>query len=379
MPMPRRRRRWIVLLAVLALVLVAIWWIDRQLEPQRLTALVLRQAGSALGLDLRIDGEPQYALRPEPRLVLPHLSVRRPGELPLLLRARRVDVSLPWSTLLGTDAPATITRLELDDPELDLVLLRSWLDTRPATDGELPTLAAGLLIRGGRVRDRDWSLDGLQLQLPRLAAGEPLQLDTEGRLQYGAHDLAFGGRLRLARLAPQTGFDALLRGRWRVDTLDLPYELQASGDYAALAAGHHLRAEQLRLRSEDPLPDFDGRIDLRIEDSLAVALQGDIPAWRDRWPALPPPLSKSAEPLRISLQYQGSPDLSDPLQGEFSRGDTRGSTRLRWPELQAWLQRDNAAALLPPLQLDLVTPRIEIDGASLEGVRIRIGEAEPAQ
>ncbi|MBW8367168.1 MAG: hypothetical protein K0M70_04835, partial [Arenimonas sp.] len=99
---PAQRRRWPWMLAVFALLLVAgAWWVNRQLEPNRLTATVLGRLGTSLGLELSIDGTPEYALRPEPRLVLPNLVVRQPGGAAPRQHAPRPQVSVPGATLTG--------------------------------------------------------------------------------------------------------------------------------------------------------------------------------------------------------------------------------------------------------------------------------------
>ena len=68
MPLSPRARRWSKVAAVVAVVaLLLAWLVNRQLEPERLTRTVLDRAGAQLQLDLRFDGRPEYALRPEPR------------------------------------------------------------------------------------------------------------------------------------------------------------------------------------------------------------------------------------------------------------------------------------------------------------------------
>ena len=67
------RRKWIVL-GVLALLAAFGWWfVDRQLEPARLTATVLKRLGDSLALDITFSGTPEYAFKPEPRLQVPDL------------------------------------------------------------------------------------------------------------------------------------------------------------------------------------------------------------------------------------------------------------------------------------------------------------------
>ena len=115
MALGQRGRRWLRLLLVAGVLLaIGAWWIDRQLEPQRLTATVLKKAGEALKLDLRYTGDADYALKPEPRLLIPNLEVRDPRDQSLILSARRAEVSLPWDTLTGGEP--VITRIELDAP-----------------------------------------------------------------------------------------------------------------------------------------------------------------------------------------------------------------------------------------------------------------------
>src|SRR5690606_41897955 len=95
-----RKRRWPWILGVLAgLALLAGWWLDRQLEPARLASTVLSRLGAATGLELSFEGEPDYALRPEPRLLLPGFQARVPGAAAPMFKAARVEVSLPWDTI----------------------------------------------------------------------------------------------------------------------------------------------------------------------------------------------------------------------------------------------------------------------------------------
>lgn len=379
MPMPRLRRRWIVLLALLGFALVAAWWINRQLEPQRLTALLLREAGQALDLELSIEGEPQYALRPEPRLVLPNLTVRRLGELPPLLRARRIDVSLPWATLLDTDAPLAITRVELDTPQLDLVLLRSWLESRPAGDSRLPTLSAGLAIRDGSIRDTDWSARAITLSLPRFVQGEPLHVELDAEAAYAGQRLQFALTLDAGQVAETTPVIATLMGQWHVDGRELPLELEVAGEFRYSPDAYALDASTLHLRSADPLPDYAGSASIELGEALSLTLDGEVAQWRESWPALPAPLSESDAALAITATYRGGLDLSGDIEADIRREDTRARANLRWPELQQWLQAGPTNALLPPLRAELETPRIELDGATLEGVRVRIDETETVE
>ena len=147
---PRTRRGWMIL-GILALTFAfAAWWVNRQLEPRRLTTIVLGQLGSSLKLDLRFDGLPDYALRPEPRLLIPNLVASDPSNGQVILRTERLEVSLPWATITG--GYPVITRIELRKPQLDLPALQQWLASLPKTPFKLPTLTKGLSIEQGHVQ-----------------------------------------------------------------------------------------------------------------------------------------------------------------------------------------------------------------------------------
>jgi len=100
-----RARRWFI--AVMALILVAAllaYWGSR---PQRVAGLVMSQLGPALGLEITATGVSEYALRGGPRLVLRNVVARTPGATRDVLRANRIDVAVPWSTVRSRLACAT--------------------------------------------------------------------------------------------------------------------------------------------------------------------------------------------------------------------------------------------------------------------------------
>ena len=374
---PARKRRWPKVLAALAvLLLIGVWWVDRQLEPERLTALVLDKAGAALGLELAIDGTPDYALRPEPRLVLPRLRVRQPGAATSLLEAVRAEVSLPWSTLTG-DGALVITRVELERPVLDLAALSAWLATRPPSDEpfELPTFTRGLQVTDGSVLGDGWALDMLGLDLPELVPGEPATLQLSGRFERQTTFVLFEGPLQLSHAGLASGFDTTLEGRLRDGELDVPVKLAANGRFDASGDTTDLQLAKLALRSQAPLPDLDLDGEVAFGGQLHLDLQGQLPTWPSDWPALPPPLSESDSPLAFTLDYDGPADLAAPGRLGLVRDDTRAEATLALPELLAWMD-DPQAAVLPPLQATLSTPGIVVSGVTLEGVRVRITDDE---
>lgn len=372
---PARKRRWPKLLAAFAvLLLIGAWWVNRQLEPNRLTALVLERAGTALGLELTIDGTPDYALRPEPRLVLPKLSVRQPGATTPMLHAERAEVSLPWSTLTGGGS-LVITRVELERPVLDLAALSAWQATRPEAPFELPTFTKGLRVVDGTVLGEGWALDLLGLELPTLRPGEPAELTLSGQLERQTTFVLFEGRLGLATAGMASDFDTALEGRLRDGELDVPVTLDGTGRFDASGDTTVLDLKSLQLISESPLPDLEASGSARFGDATELKLQGSLQDWPADWPALPSPLAESIAPIAFTADYAGAADFSAPLSLQLVREETRAEAVLAVPEVMAWLD-SNASSPLPPLRATVETPSVVISGVTLEGVRVSIGEDE---
>ena len=124
-----RRRRWLLACAAIALLLAIVaWWGTR---PQRVAGLVMSQLGSILGLEISASGVSEYTLAGGPKLVLRDMEARAPGAPRPVLRASRVLVSVPWSTVRSRGADLTIKRIELDAPVLDVPMLQAWLASRP--------------------------------------------------------------------------------------------------------------------------------------------------------------------------------------------------------------------------------------------------------
>lgn len=373
-----RTRRWPWILAALA-VLLALggWWINRQLEPQRLTALVLARAGAALGLELTIDGMPEYALRPEPRLVLPRLVVRQPGAATPVLTAARAEVSLPWDTILGGES-LVITRVGLERPVLDLAALAAWQATRPAAPFELPTLTRGLSVREGRVVGADWTLEALALDLPELRPGQAANASLAGTYRNGTTTLSFDGKLSAATAGLASPLQLQAKGRLRKGDIDAPWSLDFKGAYDARGEHPSVDIAALALDSESPLPDMTAAGRVVFGEPTTIALKGELPSWPGTWPVLPAPLPDATAPLAYALAYQGAADFSAPLHLEVVREQTRVDSHFVLPELLAWLDAD-AANPLPPLLGTVETPSLVIGGATLDGVKVQFeDDAAPA-
>ncbi|MFT3805414.1 hypothetical protein [Arenimonas sp.] len=371
----RGRRRLIVLSMLALLLLVGWWWVDRQLEPHRLASTVLSQLGESLQLELTFEGEPEYALRPEPRLLLPNLRVRDPANGRVFLTAKRAEVSLPWSTITG-DGALVITRVELDQPALDVPGLMQWNARRPPAPFELPTLTKGIEVHDGTVRGDGYSLTSLELVLPRLQSGLPAAVTASAHVVASdvAADLQLNATVAKAGLVSPVELQA--RGTLDRKPKALPFELRIRGRYRADTPAFELDAPEFFLSGESPLPKLDGKARFVTGDKLTLSFDGRLKEWAAAWPALPAPLNEDAKDFSLRLVYTGKPDLSDPLSLKLEKKDTKLDANLRVAQMQAWATHENASPL-PPLNARLTTPELDLDGIVLEGVEVEIRDVAP--
>ncbi len=377
MALGSRGRRWLRILAVLTVLLaLGAWWVDRQLEPHRLTSTVLAKAGAALQLDLSYSGEPDYALRPEPRLVVPNLSVRDPRDGKLLLSAKRAEISLPWDTLTGGEP--VITRVELDTPLLDLPALRRWLATRPPSPFQLPTLTKGLAVAHGTVRDASFSVANLTLDVPHLKTGDKATATVGGKITSGKTVVDFHADLAAATPGLASSFSLVGSGALHQGDKPLPFKLELHGQYRsddqdALA----ITAPTFIFSGASPLPELDGNASFALGEQLHFGFDGRLERWPSDWPALPQPFAQDTSALPITLSYLGDVALNDVMSLTLHRGETSLAANLRLPQLQSWLAATHVSPL-PPLNATLKTPVVEFDGIKLEGVEMEIHDDAPA-
>ena len=402
-----RAKRWFVAsaAAVLLLALVAYWGT----RPSRVASFVVSQLGAELGLEISANGASEYRLRGGPRLVLRDVVARQPGAKDALLRAKRIDVALPWSTVQSGGKPLAISHVELDAPVLDLDALQRWLASRPESEQAMPTLSDGLRVRDGRVLGAGWSVDAVSLDVPRVmpdrvvdvrVAGRfvdaPMRvpfdlvaqlskpangaaLTARGTVDVEQPDWRLASRVRLSgplaigddiRIAP---LRMSMASRFAQKDLDLPFAFAVNGPLRIAGATIALSPAGVALRGDGLVPDLEGRAALAYTDKASLHLAGKLATWPDTWPALPPPIGQSSSPLPFVLDYAGPLDFSDVAHLQATRDDTHFDGRFRLPDILAWIDAKDGAPL-PPLAGRITTPQLEVAGAVLEGVDVRLEE-----
>lgn len=407
-----RLRRGLALaagIAVIVLLLVALA-AAILMQPRQLARIALGSVGDALGLGIGFEGEARYRLRGTPLLEVRDVVVRAPGAGAPLLRADRVLVSLPWSTLRDRAAPLVLERIELDAPVLDLALLQAWLASRPPGEGRVPTLTGGVGVRDGRLLGDGWALQGLQLDLPSLAEGQPLAAQARGVLELAA-PTRIHFDLDLAATQPADGAGASARGRVRIEganwqlpatvtasgpshfgggtlrvtplRLGMSAEYRGEGEPLRFTLGAHgplrlrdgtwtLVPASLALRGDGMVPDVDATGRAAFGRALLLELVGTLREWPAAWPALPAPLDTSASPIAVALAYAGARDLSGPVGLHLRRADAEARAGVRIAEVLEWMDAAASGSPLPPVAARASAPRIEIAGAVLDGVEIEI-------
>jgi hypothetical protein len=400
-----RARRWLVAsAAMLALLAIVAYWATR---PQRVSALVMSQLGSALGLEITAEGASQYSLRGGPRLVLRNVVARAPGAARPLLRADRGDVSVPWSTVRSRGAQLDIQRVELDAPVLDLPMLQSWLASRPESEQQTPTLSDGLRVRDGRLLGEGWSLDALRLDVPRVLPDKPVDARVAGRYVAAGTRVPFAMSLAMTKPANDAGIAVRGTATFEQDDMRIPATIRASGplhveDGVHIAplrtsiAAHYIQGKTdlpfafalngplhvangavalspagFAVRGKDVVPHLDAQAAFAYTDKAAVHLDGVLATWPEAWPALPPPIGASTSPLPVVLDYAGPFDFSSVARLQLTRDDTHFDGRFKLPDVLAWVDAPNESPI-PPLSGRITTPTLNVAGAILEGVDVRL-------
>src|SRR5690606_28692008 len=126
-------------------------------------------------------------------------------------------------------------------------------------------------------------------------------------------------------------------GRFISGETTVPFALGLHGPLRSHDGAWTLVPASLALRGEGVVPQFDARGKFAIGKRLLLDLDGQIAHWPAAWPALPPPLDASREPLALSLEYLGAMDFAAPLALRAERGDgLRFDGSLRLPALLDW-------------------------------------------
>ena len=412
----RNRRGRLARFATIALIVLLLLGVfgNYLLQPRRASAFLLDRVGTSLGLRITASGVASYRLRGTPQLVLRDVVAQRPGDATALLRAERVFVSVPWSTLRARGDDLTAQRIELDAPILDIPALQRWQTTRPPGESRIPTLVDGLRITRGRIDNGNWSIDGIDVDLPSLAPGQPLRAHLQGRYVDSPTELPFDLDVALTKPADGAGLAAIgkvtlegdgwklpaqvylvgplhlgvgdislrpakvgLSARYVSANSNLPFVLGAAGPLRFSDGVWALVPADLILHGSGVIPDASARGAVALGRRLVLRINGDIATWPDAWPALPPPLSGSTSPMPFKLDYVGKLNFSDVVSLVLRRDDTTFDARFNLPVVQDWVESGKTGSPLPPLQGQLRTPRLEIAGATLEGVQVEF-EDDPA-
>lgn len=409
-----RRRIALPLVAGIALLLLLAIALRIVLQPDRVAGFALSAIGDALGLQIDAAGASEYRLLGGPRLVVRNVTVREPGAATPLLRAQRVLVSVPWSTVRSRGEKLDITRLELDAPILHVPALQHWLSTRPSGETRLPTFSDGVQVDNGRIEGNGWRIEALSLALPRLQPDRRIDARVGGRFETETLSLRFDLAAGMTRPASGAGIAVVGPITAETKAWRLPARLRAAGPLylddgvriaplrASLVARYEsgdtrlpftfamnssvryrddvavLAPTGLALRGEGVVPNLEAAGMAAYGKRMLLRFDGRLATWPQAWPALPAPLNASQSPLTFSARYLGAADLSDSAELRLQRDATHFDGRFRIPEITQWVAAATGTApLLPPLSGRLTTPELVISGARLEGIEIELDDAEP--
>ena len=415
-PATRRPRRlgWlVVLLVMLVLLAIAVAILSR---PPRATRLLLGAIGNTLGLQITAASG-DYRLRGTPMIDVHGVVAREPGAAKPLLRADRVVLSLPWSTIRSRGDDLTIDRIELQRPVVDIVALQHWLRRRPPGKTRIPTLSHGLEVTEGRAVANGWTITGIALNVPRLAPNQRVVASLDGRflgnalqvpfalhaaLSAPASDAAIGiaGRIDVVRDTWHMPADVVLSGKmqpmdgsWKLQHARLqalaryeardahvPFALGMAGTLQQHAGRLQLSPAAIATRGRGLVPQLDASGEVAIGTALDLQLTGALQSWPQGWPQLPSPLGKSHAPLPFRMSYTGKSDLSGQAMLQLNRDAVRFDGRFSPVDITTWVTA-GAENPLPPLDGHLVAPRIDIAGATLQGVDVTLDDpavADPA-
>jgi len=406
------RRRKTVLLVMAALILVAALLLRWLMKPKHLAPAILDVAGKSLGLEITATGLGEYRLRGTPQLIVRNVIAREAGADTAVLKADRLLISVPWSTLRARGSDLTATRVELDAPVLDVAAFERWQAKRPPSDAPMPTLTDGVRIVGGVIVGKGWKIDGVDADLHSVAVGKPLRSHVLGR--YVADGIAAPFDVHVAMTRPASGAGLGVVGKVAIDTAEwqlpsrvrlsakldtrkgvllehavlgaqsryvsgdtsLPFALGIAGPLNFDDSGLTLQPAALALRGQGAMPTLDASGGFALTDEMKLDLDGTLADWPEAWPALPAPRGDSSAPLPFILDYSGASDFSDVAGLQLQRDDTRFAARFHLPKVMEWMDAGATGSPLPPMTGMLKAPTLEISGALLEDVEIELEDED---
>ncbi len=389
------------MLLLLALVILPTWLLR---SPHTMDYLLSR-IGSALGLQIHVD-HIEYTLHGTPELIVRNLTVQRAGDSQALLSAQRARIRVPWSTLRSLGSDLNFERVELDSPLLNLPALQRWLDTRPPSETRLPNITHGVRIRDGRIDNDDWRIDHLDITLATLNRDQPVRLTLRGRYLDPPIQMPFEFDVALTHPGNDAGAAAIgsitvegdgwrlparvrlsgplhigkddlqmapaklgIAARYLAGDTQLPFQFGAYGTLRFDDAVWSLQPATLVLRGREAIPNLDATGAAAIGRRFVLRLTGQLAAWPNAWPSLPAPLSESSSPFPFTLAYMGNIDLRDASTLTLQRDATMFTADFHLPDMLAWVDAKSGSPL-PPLQGTLRTPKLDVAGATLEGIEV---------
>lgn len=329
----------ILLLALFIALALALGWLDAR----RIADPVLDRASAATGLDWHLAGEPELRWHPRPWLALPDLRLND-AQGRVVLAIKRLELALPWSTLFGETL--RIEGIRMDAPNLDFDAALDWWKAHPRTGETRLPIINGLIVSNARVIATGIEIDRFELALPHFAVGEAMALEVSARLRLSS------GKMN--------------------DRPAEPITLRVALHATPKAEPLRLEDLQLRLFGSDAIPEVQAGGRLQFTP-WQLTLDGEINAWPEIWPALPPPFSTSHSPLAFRVVQNGADALSTETIIDLRRDTAQLEARAVPSELLAWFDDSNAPAL-PPVRGQATLPSVEFDGIRLQGVRIEIDE-----
>ncbi|HRQ64596.1 MAG TPA: hypothetical protein PKZ76_07020 [Xanthomonadaceae bacterium] len=361
--MTRRRRRWLILVAVLVALAVGASVLIRHLtRPEQLARMLVQQIEQRTGLILGMGAQPDIRLLPRLSLELRDVTVAlASGEI--LLAADSLELALPWRTL--REPVVSLDTLALHGALVDLDVLWQFAtedeQAGPPPPLRLPPVASHLRLTDSRIVSaaRGFSLEGLFIDSAPLVESAPWRFNARGRIH------------RKDRETPRTFlFDLATVPRHTpggIRLADFSASLERSGDPPLQA--------KLRGVLELAPPQTSGEVVLKLS----------------RWPRELPdfPLDGAlVAPVELSLRWSAFGMGPGNAAFRLSRDELSLDGELAFGDVLGWLTAgsiavgpgaDGGLPPAPPVRGAVRVPRVTIDDIELEGFEIILRDAPADQ